>query len=217
MTNVSSRLILKKVIKISADKEKYRFYLAVGLVYLLLFLIEVAIANPETFLQRAVNTIWRTPYIVLINFIFLEHVLPSIKLKWTSILLAPLLLAGQLFLCSVGLTMWRWIGIALNIHTSYVTHDSLEFLLKAIRTAVSARIGTELHDQIESVMDYLGAMVQWIEMQKTQVASLEKRRQELINEESLLSQQIAADQSRWSDVNSQLDDLERSLAPSDKQ
>ena len=56
-------------------------------------------------------------------------------------------------------------------------------------------------------------MESMIEMQKTQVASLEKRRQELVNEESLLSQQIAADQSRWSDVNSQLDDLERSLAP----
>ena len=60
-------------------------------------------------------------------------------------------------------------------------------------------------------------MESMIEMQKTQVASLEKRRQELLNEESLLSQQIAADQNRWADVNSQLDELERSLAPRVKQ
>jgi chromosome segregation ATPase len=60
-------------------------------------------------------------------------------------------------------------------------------------------------------------MEQMIEMQKTQVASLEKRRQDLLNEDNLLSQQIAADQSRWSDVNTQLDELERSLAPRVKQ
>ena len=52
-----------------------------------------------------------------------------------------------------------------------------------------------------------------IEMQKQQVAATEKRRQELVAEEALLAQQIAADQGRWSDVNSQLDELERSLTP----
>lgn len=50
-----------------------------------------------------------------------------------------------------------------------------------------------------------------IELLKTQLALPEKRRQDLLNEESLLSQQMAADQGRWSDVNSQLDELERSL------
>ena len=50
-----------------------------------------------------------------------------------------------------------------------------------------------------------------IEMFKTQMATAEKRRQELTNEEALLSQQISADQGRWSDINNQLDQLERSL------
>ena len=50
-----------------------------------------------------------------------------------------------------------------------------------------------------------------VEMQKQQIAIQEKRRQELLNEEAQLNQQIAADQGRWSDVNSQLDELERSL------
>lgn len=52
-----------------------------------------------------------------------------------------------------------------------------------------------------------------VAMQKQQIAMQEKRRQELTNEEALLQQQIAADQSRWSDVNSRLDELERSLTP----
>jgi predicted nucleic acid-binding Zn-ribbon protein len=52
-----------------------------------------------------------------------------------------------------------------------------------------------------------------IEVHKQQMAITEKRRQELVSEEALLAQQIAADQGRWSDVNNQLDDLERSLTP----
>jgi uncharacterized coiled-coil protein SlyX len=50
-----------------------------------------------------------------------------------------------------------------------------------------------------------------LEQFKAQIAAQEKRRQELQNEEALLAQQIAADQGRWSDINNQLDQLERSL------
>lgn len=57
------------------------------------------------------------------------------------------------------------------------------------------------------------AMEGMLEMQKQQIALAEKRRQDLLGEEALLAQQISADQSRWSDVNGQLDELERSLAP----
>ncbi|MDO8678336.1 MAG: hypothetical protein Q7R30_07210 [Acidobacteriota bacterium] len=38
-------------------------------------------------------------------------------------------------------------------------------------------------------------------------------RQDLANEEAMLSQQMSADQGRWTDVNNQLDQLERSLTP----
>ena len=51
-----------------------------------------------------------------------------------------------------------------------------------------------------------------IENMKAQSALPQKRRQDLLNEEALVSQQMAADQGRWSDVNNQLDELERSLA-----
>lgn len=48
---------------------------------------------------------------------------------------------------------------------------------------------------------------------RAQLAASEKRRQELLNEEAMLSQQMSADQGRWTDVNNQLDQLERSLTP----
>jgi DNA repair exonuclease SbcCD ATPase subunit len=47
---------------------------------------------------------------------------------------------------------------------------------------------------------------------KTQTAAIEKRRQDLANEESLLMQQVNADQGRWNDANGQLDEIERGLA-----
>ena len=51
-----------------------------------------------------------------------------------------------------------------------------------------------------------------VEQWKSEIAILEKRRQDLTNEESQLLQQVNADQGRWSDVNAQLDDIERTLA-----
>ena len=57
------------------------------------------------------------------------------------------------------------------------------------------------------------AMEGMLEMHKQQIAIAEKRRQDLLAEEAQLAQQIAADQGRWSDVNTQLDELERSLMP----
>ena len=52
-----------------------------------------------------------------------------------------------------------------------------------------------------------------VELLKPELARGEKRRQDLVNEESMLAQQLAADQGRWNDVNKQLDELERSLTP----
>jgi chromosome segregation ATPase len=49
-------------------------------------------------------------------------------------------------------------------------------------------------------------------MLSSQVETLERRRQELTGEESFISQQIAAEQGRWTDFNARLEDLERSLS-----
>ena len=71
------------------------------------------------------------------------------------------------------------------------------------RAELGGRMPPEEQRQIEGML----------EMQKQQIAIAEQRRQDLLGEEALLAQQINADQGRWSDVNSQLDELERSLTP----
>jgi hypothetical protein len=49
-------------------------------------------------------------------------------------------------------------------------------------------------------------------MMKNQAADLERRRLELAQEEAFLTQQLNDEQGRWSTINEQLDQLERSLA-----
>lgn len=75
--------------------------------------------------------------------------------------------------------------------------DALKRLESGMARASSAEMRREMEEQAEFF--------------KAQLSNPEKRRQDLLNEESQLSQQLAADQGRWSDVNNQLDELERSL------
>lgn len=74
--------------------------------------------------------------------------------------------------------------------------------VKRTESAIERTNSPEMRREMEGQLEY----------HKAKLRNPEKRRQDLLNEESLLSQQMAADQGRWSDVNSQLDDLERSLA-----
>jgi predicted nucleic acid-binding Zn-ribbon protein len=55
-------------------------------------------------------------------------------------------------------------------------------------------------------------MAEMIKLFAGNTERLEKRKQELFSEEQLVAQQISLDQGRWSDINDQLEQLERSLA-----
>lgn len=50
-----------------------------------------------------------------------------------------------------------------------------------------------------------------VAMMKGQLANIEKRRVDVTQEESFVSQQLSTEQGRWSAINEQLDALERSL------
>ena len=107
--------------------------------------------------------------------------------------------------------------------------------LQEQRIAELSRRGTAIRDQISSLDSTLSSTAseirrmesaldsglitdrsqveRQVELMKPDLARGEKRRQDLLNEESLLAQQMAADQGRWTDVNNQLDELERALTP----
>ena len=100
----------------------FKFYLWAGLGWTLLWLLSYLIDNPETFLVRVPNEIWRDIYLVIINFIFFEYGLPYIMKKRNRVLfnifIAIFLVWILLMLASFGLYAWRYLGIQLHIYTT---------------------------------------------------------------------------------------------------
>ena len=103
--------------------KRFEFYLWVGLAYLVLWLFADLISNPEVFPKYWVNEIWRAAYIVVVNCLFFEYTLPMLSRK--KITRSVLLLAGQFFLYSFGLYVWRYTGIRLHIYTDFKSASSL--------------------------------------------------------------------------------------------
>jgi len=109
--------------KILTDKKQFRFYLWIGLAYLLLWLFIDLVSETETFLPRSVNEIWRVVYIIAVNYLFFEFTLPRFSRK--KILRSFFLLVFTIFLFSYGLYAWRSFGISLHIYTPYKTYSTV--------------------------------------------------------------------------------------------
>ena len=121
--------------KISIDRERFKFYLWVGFAYLLLWLFIDLVNYTGPLLAEVSNNIWRFGYTVVVNFIFFEFTLPFIKQKRKyflyNILLFLLALWLQLMLCSYGLYAWRSIGIQLHIYTALLKFSSQSHAISA--------------------------------------------------------------------------------------
>jgi two-component system, LytTR family, sensor kinase len=110
---------------IQIDIKRFKFYLWVGLVWLLLWLLHVLITYPQEFWPRAVNETWRAIYIVVLNFLFLEYTIPYLRLTFKRVLIGLFLIWAHLMLYSFGLYAWRYVGIHLNIYTAFRTFTSV--------------------------------------------------------------------------------------------
>jgi two-component system LytT family sensor kinase len=111
--------------KMVIDIKRLRFYLWVGLAYLLIWILYDLMNYPETFSKRAVNELWRAGYIIAINYLLFEYGLSLIKFTRKKILRALLAIAVFYFLFSFGLYAWRYFGIQLHIWTSYIEYLSI--------------------------------------------------------------------------------------------
>jgi len=114
--------------KISIDRKRFQFYLWAGLAYLLLGLLIDLTNSPATLAAGLLNNIWRAGYIVVINFIFFEYSLSSIRQRKHivyKILLFLLFLWIQLLLYSFGLYAWTYIGNQLHLYVAFRTFTSV--------------------------------------------------------------------------------------------
>ena len=111
------------------DIKRVLLYLWVGLAFLLLWVFHDMSNYPGSFLPSLFNNIWRTPYLVILNFTFFEFTIPFVlrKRKYIiyNILLAIVVLWVHMLLWSYGLYAWRLLGTQLHIYTPLVTFTSL--------------------------------------------------------------------------------------------
>jgi two-component system LytT family sensor kinase len=109
---------MKKLI----DIKRFRFYLWVGLAFLVLHLLGDLAHHPDKFQEIALNDFWGICYITVVNYILFEYTVP--RLRWKRIGRSLLLLFAHLFLYSGGLYIWKCIGIQLHLFTSSVIFSS---------------------------------------------------------------------------------------------
>lgn len=161
--------------KISFDIQRFKFYLWVGLAFVLFWLFNYLVKDFKTFLVRVPNEIWRDIYLTLVNFIFFEYSLPFIRKKRASIifniLVGLFLVWIQLMLLSVGLYGWRFLGIQLHIYTALREDTSV---MEGISYQASGGISSVIFfGIITHIYDYIKLR------QTTQQLRIEKQQAEL--------------------------------------
>lgn len=106
-------------------KGRFKLYIRLGVVYLILWLFTDLMNNPDRFFRRAINNVWLISYLAVVNYILFEYTLPFIKLTWKRILIAPVLLFAHIILYSFGFYAWRYIGIQAGIYLEIRIHPSV--------------------------------------------------------------------------------------------
>lgn len=112
----------------SFDIKLLKFYLWVALAHTVLLTIHDLTSFPFTFFQAVLNNIWRTAYIIVLNFLFFEYTVRFVIRKRryviTNILIGIPVLFFYCILWSYGLYVWRKLGITLNIYTPFISKDA---------------------------------------------------------------------------------------------
>lgn len=103
--------------QVLVNKKRFTFYVWIGLAFLLLSVLGELSHGVDTFPVRALNDAWMMVFIVALNYFFYEYTWPRLSSKrvgWSI-----LLLLGQLVLLLLCLCIWRGIGMATHIYTSF--------------------------------------------------------------------------------------------------
>jgi len=106
----------------SVNKKIIQFYLWVGLGHFFLGLINTVHEYPGRFVDSVFNNIWGTIYVIPVNFLFFEYVVPFVLKKKRAVVfnifLGIFFLWVFLMLWSCGSYLWRLLGIQVHIYTA---------------------------------------------------------------------------------------------------
>src|SRR6476646_6873354 len=109
------------MVKNNVIKKQIVFYLWLGLIFLLLWTWHDMTSFDATLLHSLLNNAWRIPFVMIVNFLFLEYTIPFVLQKryyvLYNVLLGIVTLWLFMILWSFGLYGWRGIGVALHVYT----------------------------------------------------------------------------------------------------
>jgi len=109
------------------DIKRFKFYLWVGLAFLLLRLLSEL--HQGSYSVRVLDNIWRLSYLIVVNYYLFEYAWPRLSRK--RIFRGLLLILAYSLLYSWGLYVWTRIGIVLHIYTPLVPFTSVSRVVAA--------------------------------------------------------------------------------------
>jgi len=109
---------------------RFAFYLWVGLAYATLWVLGEFHAYRGMFGTIVLNEIWRTAYIIVVNYVLFEYSVPAIlrrrKYLLINIILALVLFFAYLFLYTIMLYVWKTIGAGMGMYTEFRTFRDMK-------------------------------------------------------------------------------------------
>ena len=161
--------------KRSFDIKLVKFYLWVGLVYIFFWVLGDSHQYPGSFFFALLNNLWRFPYLIILNYTFLEYAIPFVFRKRQTIIFNILLAIPVLFiymiLWSYGMYGWRDLGLALHIYTPLL---KLEGAKKIVESQMGYSVGSAFLFGISKLV-YNNITLK----QATQQLAIEKKEAEL--------------------------------------
>lgn len=113
------------VSKAAARRERFVFYLWVGIIYFGLILLFDVRNYPDTYIQRTINSLWLTAYILSLYYFLFEYCLPYLRFTLAGIFMSLLVLFLWFLLISFGLFYWRYFGIWIGLYSPYLEFISV--------------------------------------------------------------------------------------------
>lgn len=110
------------------DRSRLLLYFWMAVAYLLLATVSNSHSHQGWFFPALVNSVWRMAYVTALNFVFFEYTVPYVLRKRryavANVLAGLLLLFIHAMLWSLGLYVWRLVGIGVGVFTPLGTFDS---------------------------------------------------------------------------------------------
>lgn len=108
----------------SIDKARVKVYVRIGGFYLGLTVF-ADLFKSDPFFTVVLNNTWLILYLIVLNYILYERIVPFIKFRWKTLLIAPVILFVLLMFCSFGFYGWRSLGAGLHLYTPLTEYPSV--------------------------------------------------------------------------------------------